>query len=112
MKNLANYIELHGSSNKSLLDHRKPLPQDQKEKVLRYLKTGRPCGIRCSLIYDYVERYQTVTSIYGYTDGEYGWDSEDIYHFRKYDIELDAEFISKVLASGSETVLADDEETD
>ena len=97
MKDVANYIELHGSSNESLLDHRKPLPKDQKEKVLRYLKTGKPCGIRCSLIYDYVGKYQTVTSIYAYTDGEYHWDSEDIYHFWKYDIELDSEFIDKIM---------------
>ena len=98
MKGIANYMELHRKSDKSLLDHRRPLPKDQKEKVLRYLKARRPWGIRCSLIYDYVKKCQTVASIYGYTDGEYDWDSEDIYHFRNYDIELDAEFVNKVLS--------------
>lgn len=112
MKFITHYLELNERSNESLLDHRKPLPKDRKEKVLRYLKTGKPCGIRCAGIYDYVAGDETFITIYAFTDGEYRWCSDETYHFEKYDIELDAEFISKVLSSSSETVLADDEETD
>ena len=32
-----------------------------------------------------------------YTDGEYSWTSEEIYHFEKYNLELNEDFVKKVI---------------
>ena len=98
MKFITNYSELNERSEKSLLDHIEKLPKDRKEKIVAYLKAGTPRGIRCAGIYDFVADEPTCDTIHVFTDGEYRWDSQEIYHFEKYDIALNEQFIKKVLS--------------
>lgn len=102
MKFITNYRELGEPTGDSLLNHRERLSKEKKTTILTYLKTGNRYAICCSLIYDYVTDEQTADTIYAFTDGEYKWDSEEIYHFEKYDIALDAQFVRKVLRQAEE----------
>lgn len=99
MKFITNYKELNGDTSETILDHIAKTPIDSKEKVLDYLKNGKHRGVRCSGVYDYVEDAPQFDTIHLFTDGEYFWDSEEIYHFEKYNMELDQGFIKKVLVA-------------
>lgn len=98
MKFITNYKELNGDSNESLLDHIAKAPIEGKEKVLSYLRNGKTRGVRCSGIFDYVADDPKFDTIHLFTDGEYFWDSEEIYHFEKYNLSLNAKFVEKVLS--------------
>ena len=93
MKPITNYRELGRDPAISLLDHISDTPIPEKEKILAYLKSGTYDGVRCSLLYDYVKDVGTTESIFLYTDGEYIWTSEEIYHFEHYNLALNPEFI-------------------
>lgn len=97
MKFVTDYKELGGNEEISLLDHLSKEPIENKEKILKYLRSGKNDGVRCSSIYDYVKDDTTFKSTYLFTDGEYKWDSEEIYHFEEYNMKLNEEFIQKVL---------------
>ena len=71
-------------------------PIDNKQKILSYLKAGEDDGVRCSSVHDYVTDEYTGSTIHLYTDGEYFWDDEEIYHFEKYNIPLTNDFLQKV----------------
>lgn len=96
IKFITKYKEFGGDGD-SALDHVAPLNPADKEKVLKYIKSFKPDAIRCSLIKDYFSGEQTPLSIYVYSDGEYDWADDEIYHFEKYDIELNANFLKKIL---------------
>lgn len=96
MKFITDYKELGGNQNASLLDYLEKEPIDNKEKILDYLKTGKDNGIRCSVVYDYVKDESMSETIKLFTDGEFNWDSEEIYHFEKYNLRLNEDFIKKV----------------
>lgn len=96
MKFITDYKELGGNQNASLLDYLEKEPIDNKEKTLDYLKNGKDNGIRCSVVYDYVKDESMSETIKLFTDGEFNWDSEEIYHFEKYNLRLNEDFIKKV----------------
>ena len=98
MKFISNYKELGGDSNVSLSMHIGDVTHADKEKILFYLKNGKSDGVRCSAIYDHVKEFSTGITVQLYTDEEFYWDSEEIYHFEKYNLQLEAEFIKKVTA--------------
>ena len=98
MKYITDYKELHGNENNSLLDYVSAKAIEGKEKILSYLKNGKSDGVRCSGIYDYVTAEPQFDTIHLFTDGEYYWDSEEIYHFEKYNITLNDQFVKKVLS--------------
>ena len=100
LKSVAFYKELGWKeSQKSMLDHCSQTPMSGKALVLQYLRSGDDDGVRCSSIHDRIIGDTTFLDCSCYTDGEYTWDDEDIYHFEKYNIELEPEFLKKVLAS-------------
>lgn len=96
MKFITDYKELGGNQNASLLGYLEKEPIDNKEKTLDYLKNGKDNGIRCSVVYDYVKDESMSETIKLFTDGEFNWDSEEIYHFEKYNLRLNEDFIKKV----------------
>ena len=98
MKFITSYAEINERSSESLLDHIKVIPEKRKSKILAYLKSGTPRGVRCASVYDYVENESTFDTIHVFTDGEYRWDSQEIYHFEKYNIALNEQFVEKVLS--------------
>jgi hypothetical protein len=99
MKNIAYYKEFNKKYDRSLLDYLSETPMVDKEKILLYLKNGQDFGVRCSSIYDYVKNEPTFKDINLYTDGIYHWDDEKIYHFEKYNMKLEDDFIKHVLSA-------------
>ena len=99
MKFVTDYREFDGDQGKSLLDHLSSSAINGKDKILNYLKSGQDDGVRCSGIHDYVKDEPQFDTVRLFTDGEYYWDSEEIYHFDKYNMELNADFVSKALSS-------------
>ena len=97
MKFITDYAEFSGDPQNSVLDHMAVDAIAEKAIVLEYLYDGKNDGIRCSWVYDYVKKERQGEAVRLYTDGEYYWDSEEIYHFYKYNIKLNDEFISKVV---------------
>lgn len=97
MKFITDYDEFGAEQGKSLLDHLSSNAIEGKGKVLHYLKNGSDDGVRCSSVYDYVKKESTSKTIHLFTDGEYYWDSEEIYHFEKYNIPLNERFVKKAL---------------
>lgn len=98
MRFITNYKELNGASNESLLDHISEKPMQKKEDILEYLKNGEDDGVRCSGIFDYVSGEPTFETIHLFTDGKYCWDSEEIYHFERYNLSLNDDFIEYALS--------------
>lgn len=97
MKYITDYKEFDEEANISLLDSISDAPIVEKDKVLKYLKNGNDAGVRCSAVHDIVGNFSTGETIHRYTDGEFVWDSSEIYHFEHYNIKLNEEFINKVL---------------
>lgn len=96
MKFITSYKELDTDNDISILEHTSDTPIKNKERILEYLKNGTYDGERCSSIYDYVRNERIISEdVTLFTDGEYYWDSEEIYHFEKYNIELNKEFFKK-----------------
>ncbi len=75
----------------------------QKEIVLNYIKSFEPVCVSGMFLVDEITNKpvysQTQESILveGYTDGEFAWDTREIYHFEKYNLMLDAEFVEHIL---------------
>lgn len=68
-----------------------------KDKVLRYLKSFDPdCAAGMSLV-DEVTGDTIDLGVSGYEDGVYYWDTREIYHFDKYNLELNTDFVEYVL---------------
>nr|DAV69613.1 MAG TPA: hypothetical protein [Caudoviricetes sp.] len=69
----------------------------EKDKVLKYLKSFDVECVSSGYVYDSVKKEYTNVGIKGYTDGEYGWGSSQIYYFENYDIKLSDAFIKKAI---------------
>lgn len=97
MKFIENYKEFGIETEKSVLDYISEKSIKRKKEVLKYLRSGKDDGIRCSTLFDYITQTLLTPSVKLYTDGEFYWDDEEIYHFEKYNMPLNEEFIKKVL---------------
>lgn len=99
MKFISHYKEFGKDEHISILDNISHIPTKEKSKILEYLKHGEDAGVKCSSVFDFVQNELVPRTIHRYTDGEYIWDDREIYHFEKYNIPLDEDFIKKVLVS-------------
>ena len=100
MKFVTDYKELEdGDKARSLLNHCKPEPIENKKAVLDYMSDQKYFeAIRASHIYDYVENVRTVITNKTYTDGEFFLSVEEKYHFENYNLKLEQDFIKKIEA--------------
>lgn len=98
MRFITDYKELEGNPNISLMDHISETAIPEKGAVLEYLKNGQDDGVRCTTIFDYVKNEGTGETVFLYTDGDFYWTGEEIYLFEHYNLELNPEFIQKVIA--------------
>jgi len=89
------YNEFNSKSDESVKKHLRPLNSEIQEKVIQYLKNGTDDGICCTCVYDHIKAVKTNITNNLYTDGEYIWNEEMIYHFKNYGLELEPEFIAK-----------------
>lgn len=99
MKYITDYKEFDGNPNRSILNYMSSTCIDKKDAILLYLCNGADDGVRCSSVRDYVTETLLPETTRLFTDGEYFWDSEEIYHFKEYNIPLNEDFILKVLKS-------------
>ncbi len=97
MKHIDDYIEFGCKTGDSVLNNISDVPILGKEKVLNYLKSAPKAGIRCQTLYDYVEGVLLSPAVWAHSDGEYRWNDEEIYHFEKYNMILNIDFLKKVL---------------
>lgn len=103
VKSLIQYEDLcPGRGYPSLYDSMSEEPIPDKEKVLAYLNSGFELkNETVSLRHDVFTGLPIGLRAY-YTDGEWEWTNELIYYFSKYNIQLPAEFIRRVLGEYEE----------
>lgn len=72
---------------------------NKKEIILIYFKehNSETAIITCAST-DYISGEKLSDSVTCFNDGEYCWTSEEIYHFEKYDLKLNDDFIRYVLS--------------
>lgn len=69
-------------------------PLDIKDDILGYLTSFKPKRITSARIIDKVSGEVVIDIVNNsFSDGEYEWSDSNIYHFKKYNIPLSAEFI-------------------
>lgn len=74
------------------------LESDTKTKILSYLKSfDEPSAYSSAYVTDVVTNEKFDKSDNAYTDGIYTWYDSWIYHFEKYDMKLNDDFIQYVL---------------
>ncbi len=72
-------------------------PIKGKIKILKYLKSfSSDCAAGMSLV-DEITGDSLNTCVCGYEDCKYYWDDREIYHFEKYNLKLNDDFIEYVL---------------
>lgn len=74
----------------------KKLTAEEKEKVLQYMKSVEDTVIS-GLIFDCVKKKMIHKENFGFEKDGFIWTSSDIYHFEKYDAELNDEFYKMVM---------------
>lgn len=75
-----------------------PIPEE--EKILAYLKSFEKCAYTTQPVIDLFtgERKDFIAD--ARTDGVYTWYDHEIYHFEKYNLKLNDDFIKHALANG------------
>lgn len=69
-------------------------PLDIKDDIFGYLTSFKPKRFTSARIIDKVTGKAVMDIVNNsFSDGEYKWSASDIYHFKKYNIPLSAEFI-------------------
>lgn len=69
----------------------------QKNNVLLYMKSIKPNCAADMILIDGITGESIKSEVLGYEDDIYYWDTRHIYHFEKYNLKLDDEFIRYVL---------------
>ena len=101
-KFINNYKEFGHKTEISFLNHISKEPLKEKTIILNYLKGFPNYAIRCCTLNDFVEEKIYSPSVYLHFDGEYIWNDEETYHFEKYNMELNPDFIKKVMDTQKE----------
>lgn len=73
-------------------------PIDRKDEIISYMKSGQKEWFTTACVYDIVTKQEIDIPDTGYTDGEYLWYATEIYHFEKYNLKLNDDFIEHVLS--------------
>ena len=98
MNKVTNYKEFTEDNNApSLFDSVLQINQENKTKILDYMRSFDADVVCPCAVYDFVEKIYTQSTLVYYTDGDYIWDEREIYHFENYDIKLDDGFVNKAL---------------
>ena len=67
----------------------------EKSKLLAYMKSFEPYSV-AGLVCDCISGENLSDENLGYTDGEFLWCSQDIYHIEKYNARVSTEFLEKI----------------
>lgn len=98
MKEISNAKEFSG--DKSFASIKKLISDTEvpeKSRILRYLKSFKPdCAAGMTLV-DEITGADVDSGVNGFEDGVYYWDTRHIYHFEKYNLKLNDDFVEYVL---------------
>ena len=98
MKSISNYREFTKNPNDISFSDKFNVVCQNKDVILQYLKNfNKECIVLTCASTDFVTGQLLKSSIFVYNDGVYCWTSEEIYHFEKYDMKLNDDFIQYVL---------------
>lgn len=98
MKEISNVKEFSGEEKfKSVKNMISENEAAGKKEILQYLKSFEPDCSAGMILVDELTGKEVGSEVNGYEDGQFYWDSRHIYHFEKYNLELNKEFIEKVL---------------
>lgn len=81
----------------TLSEHCTIHPINGKSGIISYMKSGRKEWFTTDYVEDIVTGQETDIPDTGFTDGEYLWYAAEIYHFEKYNLKLNDNFIAHVL---------------
>lgn len=72
---------------------------DRKDAVIDFMERFDPSAVAAGYVVD-AKTGETVTGLTecAYTSGDWQWNARDTYHLRKYDLELNPEFIEYALS--------------
>ena len=68
----------------------------EKENILYYFNQYEPCKFTSEPLFDVYTGEKIKAADNGYSDGKYTWYDSDIYHFEKYNMKLNEDFIDYV----------------
>lgn len=98
MKEISNVREFSGEESfptvKTLVS-KKEIPE--KGKILQFLKSFNSDCAAGMVLVDEITGENVDSGISVYEDGQYYWDTRHIYHFEKYNLKLNDDFIAHVL---------------
>lgn len=97
MKEISKVREFSGDSSYATIKEVIGKSISEKKKILQYLKSFEPDCAAGMLLVDEITGEETSNGVMGYEDGMYYWDTREIYHFEKYDMELQNDFIEYVM---------------
>ena len=97
MKEISKVKEFSGDNTHRTIKELVGKEVTEKEKILRYLKSFDPDCAAGMVLVDEITREEVGNGVEGYDDGVYYWDTREIYHFEKYNMELQKDFIDYVM---------------
>lgn len=69
----------------------------EKKKVIAYMQSFEPYAVAGQIV-DCVTGERLKEADIGYTDGEFRWTSQDVYHIKKYNAAISNEFYKKIVS--------------
>lgn len=95
-------FDIDGLTADTISKHCTTRPIDGKDSVISYMKSGHKKWFTTACVQDIVTEQETDIPDTGFTDGEYLWYAAEIYHFEKYNLKLNDDFIAHVLSKTGE----------
>ena len=97
MNAISNYKEINGYASSPSIRSGIGFENQNKSVVLEYMKKNEAEAVQSRTMMDYISGTALNGSVECFTDGKYFWTSEEIYHFEKYNLKLNDDFIQYVL---------------
>lgn len=66
-------------------------------KIVKYLKDSEVIAATGAHFIDEITNEETNIELLAYSDGEYTWDSRDIYYYENYGMPLNTDFVMAVV---------------
>lgn len=95
---LGQYKEIYNNNNlPRIFDNISDVPIENKNMVLRYLKSHKPKAASPQIVYDVISGEVISEQLTCTDDGKYAWRSDVVYYFEKYNLLLPNDFIKHAL---------------
>ncbi len=96
IKRISEYTAL-GMSRENFHHNTTIDPIENKDTILEYLKRFEDWAFTSQPVYDIYTGEEVADADNGKTDGVYTWYESEIYHFQKYNLILNDDFIKYVM---------------